>query len=171
MHSEKKERCEEFGEYLVLHGATVREAARYFGMSKSTVHKDVTTALRYKNPALADEVAALLGRNKAQRHLRGGEATRKRYAEERERRRLVGEKTVKRSGEKTVKRSGEKAVKRGCGNAVAHDGGKLVGGSKEKSLGRSNNKSLGQSSEKKIRKDSGASVGRGGAKKGGGRRG
>lgn len=158
MHSEKKERCEEFGEYLVLHGATVREAARYFGMSKSTVHKDVTTALRYKNPALADEVAALLGRNKAQRHLRGGEATRKRYAEERERRRLVGE--------KTVKRSGEKAVKRGCGNAVAHDGG-----SKEKSLGRSNNKSLGQSSEKKIRKDSGASVGRGGAKKGGGRRG
>ena len=158
MHSEKKERCEEFGEYLVLHGATVREAARYFGMSKSTVHKDVTTALRYKYPALADEVAALLGRNKAQRHLRGGEATRKRYAEERERRRLVGE--------KTVKRSGEKAVKRGCGNAVAHDGG-----SKEKSLGRSNNKSLGQSSEKKIRKDSGASVGRGGAKKGGGRRG
>ena len=150
MHSEKKERCEEFGEYLVLHGATVREAARYFGMSKSTVHKDVTTALRYKNPALADEVAALLGRNKAQRHLRGGEATRKRYAEERER----------------LKRSGEKAVKRGCGNAVAHDGG-----SKEKSLGRSNNKSLGQSSEKKIRKDSGASVGRGGAKKGGGRRG
>lgn len=163
MHSEKKERCEEFGEYLVLHGATVREAARYFGMSKSTVHKDVTTALRYKNPALADEVAALLGRNKAQRHLRGGEATRKRYAEERERRRLVGE--------KTVKRSGEKAVKRGCGNAVAHDGGKLVGGSKEKSLGRSNNKSLGQSSGKKIRKDSGASVGLGGAKKGGGRRG
>lgn len=155
MHSEKKERCEEFGEYLVLHGATVREAARYFGMSKSTVHKDVTTALRYKNPALADEVAALLGRNKAQRHLRGGEATRKRYAEERERRRLVG----------------EKAVKRGCGNAVAHDGGKLVGGSKEKSLGRSNNKSLGQSSGKKIRKDSGASVGLGGAKKGGGRRG
>ena len=163
MHSEKKERCEEFGEYLVLHGATVREAARYFGMSKSTVHKDVTTALRYKNPALADEVAALLGRNKAQRHLRGGEATRKRYAEERERRRLVGE--------KTVKRSGEKAVKRGCGNAVAHDGGKLVGGSKEKSLGRGNNKSLGQSSGKKIRKDSGASVGLGGAKKGGGRRG
>ena len=163
MHSEKKERCEEFGEYLVLHGATVREAARYFGMSKSTVHKDVTTALRYKNPALADEVAALLGRNKAQRHLRGGEATRKRYAEERERRR--------RSGEKSVKRIDEKAVKRGCGNVVAHDGGKLVGGSKEKSLGRSNNKSLGQSSGKKIRKDSGASVGRGGAKKGGGRRG
>ena len=163
MHSEKKERCEEFGEYLVLHGATVREAARYFGMSKSTVHKDVTTALRYKNPALADEVAALLGRNKAQRHLRGGEATRKRYAEERVRRRLVGE--------KTVKRSGEKAVKRGYGNAVAHDGGKLVGGSKEKSLGRSNNKLLGQSSGKKIRKDSGASVGLGGAKKGGGRRG
>lgn len=163
MHSEKKERCEEFGEYLVLHGATVREAARYFGMSKSTVHKDVTTALRYKNPALADEVAALLGRNKAQRHLRGGEATRKRYAEERERRR--------RSGEKSVKRIDEKAVKRGCGNVVAHDGGKPVGGSKEKSLGRNDNKSLGQSGGKKTRKDSGASVGRGGAKKGGGRRG
>ena len=85
MHSEKKARCEEFGEYLVSHGTTVREAARYFGMSKSTVHKDVTTALKYKNPALAEEVAELLGRNKAQRHLRGGEATRRRYAEKRRR--------------------------------------------------------------------------------------
>lgn len=65
MHSEEKARCEEFGEYLVSHGTTVREAARYFGMSKSTVHKDVTTALKYKNPALAEEVAELLGRNKA----------------------------------------------------------------------------------------------------------
>ena len=82
MHSEEKARCEEFGEYLVSHGTTVREAARYFGMSKSTVHKDVTTALKYKNPALAEEVAELLGRNKAQRHLRGGEATRRRYAGE-----------------------------------------------------------------------------------------
>ena len=63
----------------------MREAARYFGMSKSTVHKDVTTALKYKNPALAEEVAELLGRNKAQRHLRGGEATRRRYAEKRRR--------------------------------------------------------------------------------------
>ena len=61
MHSEEKARCEEFGEYLVSHGTTVREAARYFGMSKSTVHKDVTTALKYKNPALAEEVAELLG--------------------------------------------------------------------------------------------------------------
>lgn len=85
MHSEEKARCEEFGEYLVSHGTTVREAARYFGMSKSTVHKDVTTALKYKNPALAEEVAELLGRNKAQRHLRGGEATRRRYAEKRRR--------------------------------------------------------------------------------------
>ena len=85
MHSEEKARCEEFGEYLVSHGTTVREAARYFGMSKSTVHKDVTTALKYKNPALAEEVAELLGRNKAQRHLRGGEATRRRYADKRRR--------------------------------------------------------------------------------------
>ena len=85
MHSDEKARCEEFGEYLVSHDTTVREAARYFGMSKSTVHKDVTTALKYKNPALAEEVAELLGRNKAQRHLRGGEATRRRYAEKRRR--------------------------------------------------------------------------------------
>ena len=61
MHSDEKARCEEFGEYLVSHDTTVREAARYFGMSKSTVHKDVTTALKYKNPALAEEVAELLG--------------------------------------------------------------------------------------------------------------
>ena len=91
MHSEEKARCEEFGEYLVSHSTTVREAARYFGMSKSTVHKDVTTALKYKNPALAEEVAELLGRNKAQRHLRGGEATRRRYAEERRRRSRDGD--------------------------------------------------------------------------------
>ena len=56
MHSEEKARCEEFGEYLVSHGTTVREAARYFGMSKSTVHKDVTETLRFVNQPLWRQV-------------------------------------------------------------------------------------------------------------------
>ena len=79
MHSEEKTRCEEFGEYLVSHSATVREAARYFGMSKSTVHKDVTERLSQVNPTLAREARKVLDVNKSERHIRGGLATREKY--------------------------------------------------------------------------------------------
>lgn len=74
-----KERCEMLGEYLVDNGATVRRAARRFGISKSTVHKDVTEKLREVNPSLAAEVKKILDKNKAERHLRGGEATKEKY--------------------------------------------------------------------------------------------
>lgn len=67
-------------EYIASTGATVRQAARVLGVSKSTVHKDLQTRLPQLSGALAREVSAVLGRNKAERHLRGGEATRRRYA-------------------------------------------------------------------------------------------
>ena len=72
-------RCERLGRYIVEKQATVREAAGQFGISKSTVHKDVTTELRAVNPALYAQVYEILQKNKEERHLRGGEATRKKY--------------------------------------------------------------------------------------------
>ncbi len=67
-------------DYIASTGATVRQAARVLGVSKSTVHKDLQTRLPQLSGALAQEVGAVLSRNKAERHLRGGEATRRRYA-------------------------------------------------------------------------------------------
>ena len=74
-----RERCIVLGEYLIEHQATVRSAARVFGVSKSTVHKDVTQALRTVNKSLYLEVQKLLLKNKQERHLRGGEATKQKY--------------------------------------------------------------------------------------------
>ena len=71
-------------DYIASSGATVRQAARVLGVSKSTVHKDLQTRLPLLSAPLSREVAAVLGRNKAERHLRGGEATRRRYARARE---------------------------------------------------------------------------------------
>ena len=79
-----RERSVVLGEYLLEHCATVRDAARVFGISKSTVHKDVTDRLRHVNNALWREVQELLNKNKQERHLRGGEATRKKYTAERQ---------------------------------------------------------------------------------------
>ena len=62
-------------------GATVRQTARQLGISKSTVHKDMEMRLPSLSLPLAKEVSAVFARNKAERHLRGGEATRRRYAE------------------------------------------------------------------------------------------
>ena len=74
-------------ETIALTGATVRAAARVLGVSKSTIHKDVTVRLREISPALHKEVMRVLMLNKAQRHIRGGEATRLRYARMREEKR------------------------------------------------------------------------------------
>ena len=71
-------------EYIVTHGATVRQTARVFGVSKSTVHKDMETRLPKISQALEKEVTAVFAKNKAERHLRGGEATKRRYAQQRE---------------------------------------------------------------------------------------
>ena len=67
------------GRHIVETGDTVRAAAEKFGVSKSTVHKDVADRLEYINPALWREVKTVLDKNKAERHLRGGEATRQKY--------------------------------------------------------------------------------------------
>ena len=75
----EKERCEKLGEYVVAHRATVRQTARVFSISKSTVHKDVTIHLQQTNHALYLEVKEVLEANKQERHIRGGEATRQKY--------------------------------------------------------------------------------------------
>lgn len=80
MKGDPEQRARLLGEYIVEHGATVRAAAAVFGCSKSTVHKDVSVRLRTVSPALYIEVKKILARNKAQRHLRGGAATRRKYA-------------------------------------------------------------------------------------------
>ncbi|MBM7853725.1 putative DeoR family transcriptional regulator (stage III sporulation protein D) [Desulfohalotomaculum tongense] len=65
--------------YILETGATVRQAARVFQVSKSTVHKDMTERLPSLNKQLAREVKKILELNKSERHIRGGEATRKKY--------------------------------------------------------------------------------------------
>ena len=75
-------RPEVLGNYIVENGCTVRDAAAHFGISKSTVHKDVTTDLRAINATLFFSVHQILQKNKEERHLRGGEATRRKYKKE-----------------------------------------------------------------------------------------
>ena len=65
--------------YMIETGATVRTAAKHFGISKSTVHKDLTQRLRQYNRVLYEQVRLILEENKAQRHIRGGMATREKY--------------------------------------------------------------------------------------------
>ena len=74
MKGDPEQRALLLGEYIVEHGATVRAAARAFGCSKSTVHKDVSVRLRTVGPELFRQVQMVLARNKAERHLRGGAA-------------------------------------------------------------------------------------------------
>jgi len=74
-----KERCAMLASYIIENKATVRSAAAHFGISKSTVHKDVTETLKRVNKPLYYEVKKILDTNKRERHLRGGEATRKKY--------------------------------------------------------------------------------------------
>lgn len=75
-----KERCTMLASYIIENKATVRAAAAHFGISKSTVHKDVTQALKRVNKVMYYEVKRVLEINKSERHLRGGEATRKKYS-------------------------------------------------------------------------------------------
>lgn len=74
-----EERAVELGEYIIESKATVRNAAKKFGVSKSTVHKDVSQRLKSVNPALYEEVKEILQINKSQRHIRGGMATKNKY--------------------------------------------------------------------------------------------
>ncbi len=73
------ERAVSIGNYVVENNATVREAARVFDVSKSTVHKDITERLLVESPILQKEVREVLDKNKEERHIRGGEATKRKY--------------------------------------------------------------------------------------------
>lgn len=79
MKGDIRERCEILAEYMIRERATIRRAAYRFGISKSTVHKDLAEKLPHINMQLFCEVRELLELNKAERHLRGGEATKKKY--------------------------------------------------------------------------------------------
>lgn len=76
-----EERAVELAHYIIDSKDTVRGAAKQFGVSKSTVHKDVSERLLKINPALACEVRAILDENKAERHIRGGLATKLKYSQ------------------------------------------------------------------------------------------
>ncbi len=84
MNNRFKERAELIAEFVIETGATVRRAGEHFGVSKSTVHKDLTEKLPYINRVLYEEAAKVLKLNKSERHLRGGEATRIKYMKKRE---------------------------------------------------------------------------------------
>ncbi len=77
--SSEKERCVILASYLVENRTTVRAVASKFGISKSTVHKDITQTLKKVNQPLYLEVQSILEKNKQERHIRGGEATKKKY--------------------------------------------------------------------------------------------
>ena len=74
-----EERAVEIAAYIIDNNATVRQTAKQFGISKSTVHKDVTERLIQINPALAKEARKVLDTNKSERHILGGMATREKY--------------------------------------------------------------------------------------------
>lgn len=74
-----EERVLELAYYILESKSTVRKAAKKYNVSKSTVHKDITERLEDLNPSLAQEVHSVLDRNKAERHIRGGLATKEKY--------------------------------------------------------------------------------------------
>ena len=79
MRTDIEERAIRLAEYITENRVTVRAAAKKFGISKSTVHKDVTERLETVSPELYAQVRELLEQNKAERHIRGGLATRRKY--------------------------------------------------------------------------------------------
>ena len=79
MKGNMEERAERLAQYIIENRTTVRAAAQKFGISKSTVHKDVTEHLYTLNRALFQQVKQVLEKNKAERHIRGGLATREKY--------------------------------------------------------------------------------------------
>lgn len=79
-----EERAVDLANYIIETRATVRQTAKKFGISKSTVHKDITERLIQINPSLASEARKVLDINKSERHIRGGMATREKYLHQHE---------------------------------------------------------------------------------------
>ena len=88
-------RAKQLGAYIVETGATVRQAAQKFAVSKSTVHVDVTRRLRTLDPDLYDRVRQVLDENKRERHLRGGQATKRKFAQRESQQTLADSKTAR----------------------------------------------------------------------------
>ena len=82
MRSHIEERAIVVAKYILEKNTTVRQTAKTFGVSKSTIHKDVTERLEELNPTLAKEVKMVLEKNKSERHIRGGMATKLKYEKE-----------------------------------------------------------------------------------------
>lgn len=74
-----EKRCVILGQYVVDHDSTIRDCAKQFGISKSTVHLDLADRLKSRNPGLYEQVRAILDKNLAERHIRGGIATKEKY--------------------------------------------------------------------------------------------
>ena len=75
-----RERCVLLAQHLIETKCTIRQAAAYFSISKSTVHKDISIRLRYVDKDLYEQAKVILETNKSERHLRGGEATKQKYS-------------------------------------------------------------------------------------------
>ena len=82
MRSHIEERAIVVAKYILEKNTTVRQTAKTFGVSKSTIHKDVTERLEEINPTLAKEVKMVIEKNKSERHIRGGMATKLKYEKE-----------------------------------------------------------------------------------------
>ena len=80
MTDDKEDRARRLAVYMIESGGTVRSAAQVFGISKSTVHKDLCDTLPRASPALFAQVRQLLEKNKSERHIRGGMATQRKFA-------------------------------------------------------------------------------------------
>ena len=79
MKDDIEERVLEVAQYIIYSRATIRKTAKVFGVSKSTIHKDMTERLPKINPDIAEEAKSILDLNKAERHIRGGKATKLKY--------------------------------------------------------------------------------------------
>ena len=79
MTDDKEDRARRLAVYMIENGGTVRSAAQKFGISKSTVHKIISEKLPHISPQLYSQIRQLLDRNKSERHIRGGMATRAKY--------------------------------------------------------------------------------------------
>lgn len=83
MYNDIEERVKKVATYIIETGSTVRQTAKIFNISKSTIHKDISQRLEEINPALAIEAKKVLEKNKEERHIRGGMATKLKYESKR----------------------------------------------------------------------------------------
>ena len=94
MRDDLETRARELAVYLIERRTTIRDAAKHFSVSKSTVHKDLSERLREIDRSLYVQVKEILEQNKAERHLRGGDATKRKYQKQRAKYRLPSARTV-----------------------------------------------------------------------------